>query len=330
MSDWIALSDRSDAGLARPEVLEHGLFVLEFALPVQQATVLVQVQTDEAAPRGFSVFLDPTAGISLLHRNGAEVRRHQLPGPVPQRQGTARLSFGFDTAARTWQLTYQVLGEDIGLTAQGGAPLAMTTADIQRLCQSGPGTHRHAAALWFGLTRSAALPARAPWIGLNTPVDTRRGPVRAGLLRPGELIAPLEDGFQPLRRLTRRTFPSRGSFAPVVLRSPFFGLTTDILASSDQLVLISGAAVEYLFGVEEALISAALLCDGRVAVKDERRALTDAVALDLGHPFTITADGCCLMSAFSSQDDLPHRALMDYEALPLLTLLGRTALRHVA
>jgi Hint domain len=144
------------------------------------------------------------------------------------------------------------------------------------------------------------------------------------------MIATLEDGFQPLVHLTRRTFPSRGSFAPVVLRSPFFGLTSDILVSSDQLVLISGASVEYLFGVEEALISAASLCDGKVAVKDERRALTDAVAIDLGHPFAITADGCCLMSTYGADDDLPRRALRDYEALPLLTLLGRTALRHVA
>ena len=330
MTDWLALSDRPDLEPGTPRSLDRGMFVLEFALPILHPTVLLQVRAAAPTPRAFSVFFDPEAGISLLHRHDTQVRRQLLPGPIAQRQGTARLSFTFDAAAQTWEASYQILSEGICQTARGTSVLPLTCADIHTLCTAGPGSRRHAAALWFGLTRQPTLPSRAPWIGLNTPIETKRGPVRASLLCPGDLIATLEDGFQPLHRVTRHSFPSRGSFAPVVLRSPFFGLTTDILVSSDQLVLISGASVEYLFGVEEALISAASLCDGKVAVKDERRALTDAVALDLGRPFAIAADGCCLMSAFSAQDDLPRRALMDYEALPLLALLGRTALRHVA
>ena len=330
MNDWIVLSDRADTDPGSQGMLDHGLFILEFALPILQPTVLLRLDSEGIMPGVFSVFFDPDAGISLLHRRGPEVKRHLLPGPIVQRQGTARLSFGFDTTTEVWSLTYQVLGEGISQSAAGRSVLPVSAMELHRLCVGGPGSQRHPGALWFGLTRKSALPARAPWIGLNTPIDTLRGPVKAGLLRPGDRIATLEDGFQPLVRLTRRTFPSRGSFAPVVLRSPFFGLTSDILVSSDQLVLISGASVEYLFGVEEALISAGSLCDGKVAVKDERRALTDAVAIDLGHPFAITADGCCLMSTFSAQDELPRRALRDFEALPLLTLLGRTALRHVA
>ena len=330
MADWIALSDRSERDPATTGMVDHGLFVLEFTLPILQPTVLLQFRRAAAPLRGFAVFFDPEAGISLLHRQGPQVKRHLLPGPITQRQGTARLSFVFDATAQTWALSFQILGEPISQSAIGTSVLPLSGADLQQLCTAGTGSRRHRATLWFGLTQNLALPARAPWIGLNTPVDTRRGPVKAGLLRPGDLIATLEDGFQPLQRLTRRTFPSRGSFAPVVLRSPFFGLTTDILVSSDQLVLISGASVEYLFGVEEALISAASLCDGKVAVKDERRAVSDAVALGFERPFAITADGCCLMSAFGSQDELPRRSLRDYEALPLLTLLGRTSLRHVA
>ena len=330
MTDWIVLSDRAERDPAAPTSLDHGLFVVEFALPILQPTVLLQFHAQGPAPRVFAIFLDPDAGLSLLLRQGLEVKRHVIPGPMVQRQGTARLSLAFSTEGHNWSLTYQVLGEGIRQASGGTSALPLNAAELHQLCISGPGSQRHAAVLWFGLTQNAALPARAPWIGLNTPIDTRRGPVKAGLLRPGDLIATLEDGFQPLVRATRRNFPSRGSFAPVVLRSPFFGLTGDILVSSDQLVLISGASVEYLFGVEEALISAGALCDGKVAVKDERRAATDAVALELGAPFAITADGCCLMSSFSAQDDLPRRALQDYEALPLLTLLGRTSLRHVA
>lgn len=328
--DWLALSDRADRAPDTPAVLQQGHFLLEFRLPVLDPTVLIQVQA-QGGTRAFSVFFDPIGGLSLLQRDGAQIRRHLLPGPMAQRQGIARASFGFDVALRTWNMTFDLPDEGAPQTVHGTDPLPLHVPDIHALCTDAPGSKRHAATLWFGLThRTAGLPDRAPWIGLNTPIDTKRGPVRAGLLRPGDLIATVEDGFQPLLNARRRTFPSRGTFAPVVLRSPFFGLNGDILVSSDQLVLISGASVEYLYGEEEALISAASLCDGHVAAKDERRAVTDCVALDLGAPFLITADGCCLMSACTAFDDLPRRALRDYEALPLLALLGRTALRHVA
>ncbi|MEO8242693.1 MAG: Hint domain-containing protein [bacterium] len=331
MADWIALSDRIDPPPAAQAVLERGLFVLEFALPIVEPAVLLHWKSDTNT---LSVFFDPDTGLSVLHRQGSAVKRHVLKGPLPQRSGTARMSLSYDAAPDTprqhWQLTYDVLGESLVCIATGPHPLALTHADLHALCTGAEGSKRHNATLWFGATNADILPDRAPWIGLNTPVETRRGPVRASLLKPGDLIATLDHGFLPLQGLIHRSLPSRGSFAPVVLRSPFFGLTQDILVSSDQLVLISGASVEYLYGVEEALISAGSLCDNQVAVKDERRALTDSVALDFGRPVTFTADGCCLMSAYGTGAQLPYRALMDYEALPLLTLLGRTALRHVA
>ena len=329
MGDWIALSDGKQP-VAAPALLERGLFVLEFALPLDGATVLLQLQSDTPWPRTLSVFFDPEAGLALLHRQGSDLRRHLIPGPLPQHQGTARLTFAFDAPQRVWQMSYEMIEQRIRHSARGTAPLPMSSADLHVLCSAGPGSQRHRAVLWFGATQNDTLPGRAPWIGLRTPIDTSRGPVAAGLLQPGDLIATLDQGFLPLQSLIYRTLPSRGTFVPVLLRTPFFGLSGDILVSSDQMVLISGASVEYLYGVEEALISAASLCDGQVAQKDERRAVTSSVALDLGIPALTTADGCCLISAYDCAARLPRRALQDYEALPLLTLLGRTALRHVA
>ena len=330
MTDWIALSDRKDWPKDAPALLERGLFVLEFALPLDSATVLLHLHSDAPWPRTLSVFFDPEAGLALLHRQGRDLRRHLIPGPLPQHLGTARVTFAFDAPGRTWSMGYEIIELGIRHSANGTQPLPMSAADLHSLCTAGPDSQRHRAVLWFGATQKDALPDRAPWIGLRTPIDTSRGVVAAGLLKPGDLIATLDRGFLPLHSLIHRTLPSRGSFVPVLLRTPFFGLSSDILVSSDQMVLISGASVEYLYGVEEALISAASLCDGHVAQKDERRAVTHSVALDLGIPALITADGCCLMSAYDNAAPLPHRALQDYEALPLLTLLGRTALRHVA
>ena len=330
MTDWIALSDRKDWPDDAPALLERGLFVMEFALPLDRATVLLHLQSDTPWLRTLSVFFDPEAGLALLHRQGNDLRRHLIPGPLPQHQGTARLAFTFDAPGRTWSMGYEIIELGIHRAAQGTRPLPMASADLRALCTATQDSQRHRAVLWFGATQNDMLPDHAPWIGLRTPIDTSRGVVAAGLLKPGDLIATLDQGFLPLKTLVHHTLPSRGSFVPVLLRTPFFGLSGDILVSSGQMVLISGASVEYLYGVEEALISAASLCDGHVAQKDERRAVTNSVALDLGIPALITADGCCLMSAYDTAAQLPRRALQDYEALPLLTLLGRTALRHVA
>jgi hypothetical protein len=324
MSTWIALSDRRDPAPDPLASMACGLFVLEFALPILAPAVLLQTRQGGTL---FSIFFDPQAGLSILHRQGDTLRRHLLAGPIEQRQGTARLSFTFEMARQVWGMELSLPDQDHPRRARGTGPLPLLHPILHALCSGAP---RHPAVLWFGATDAADLPKRAPWIGLNTPVDTRRGPTRAGLLKPGDMVATLDDGFQPLQRLIHHSLPSRGSFAPVILRSPFFGLTTDILVSADQMVLISGPSVEYLYGVEEALLPAAALCDNRVAVRDDRRALTQSVSLDFGQPQAVVADGCCLLSAHDGITPLPRLALREAEARPLLLLLGRTAVRHLA
>jgi len=76
------------------------------------------------------------------------------------------------------------------------------------------------------------------------------------------------------------------------------------------------------------LIPAGALIDGRKALAEHRRAVTQSVALDLGCPALFTADGCVLMS--DGADRLtppPRRILAPYEAKPLIGHSGRTLVR---
>lgn len=327
MSDWLALSDSVSPSATQPH-MDRGLFVVEFALPLDGPQILLAHHAESGPDRSLSVFVDPGTGVSLLHRSGHNTCRHRVAGELPSLRATARLTFTFETSG-DWAMSVQVSGPSTQMFgAKGSGASPMNVADLQAMAVGG---HRHSSVLWFGASAAPALPMRAPWIGPRTAIDTSKGPVQATDLRPGDLIGTLDRGFVPLRRLIRRRLPSRGSFAPILLRSPFFGLSRDILVSSDQLVLISGASVEYLCGVEEALVPAIALCDGKVAEREERRAVTDTVALDLGLPALIIADGCCLLSACETGTEaLPRRALAPFETLPLMALLGRTALRHVA
>jgi hypothetical protein len=62
-----------------------------------------------------------------------------------------------------------------------------------------------------------------------------------------------------------RTVPARGSFAPIRIRAPFFGLGQDIIVAPDQRLLLRGAEVRKLFGKDAALVPARHLVNGTAA-----------------------------------------------------------------
>ncbi len=329
MSDWIALSDRRDPRFATTgAIIPRGIFVIEFALPLTGSVVILNHQTDGAGLRTLSVFLEPEVGLMVLHRRGSAVRRHVLAGPLPLAQGVGRLSFAFDTTRDHWRMQLDVSGGGEPVWATGRDALPMGLDDLQGLCAGVGMIQRHPAVLWFGATQGASLPDRAPWIGLNTLVDTLAGPVPAGRLRPGDRILTLDDGPLPLLRVTHRDLPSAGFFAPVLLRAPFYGAERDLLVSRDQPVMLSGTLVEYHFSEDEVLIPAGALIDGRKALAEHRRAVTSSVALDLGCPALFTADGCVLMSDGADRLTPPPRRIVEpYEAKPLIGHSGRTLVR---
>lgn len=324
------MSDRGilDPDLAGRALLDAGLFVVELALPLAGSALLLNHQTEDGWPRTLALFYEPAAGLVLLHRQGKTVARHVLPGALPPGPGTARLSFRFDAPQRHWSLRLDLLegATEAGplAQAQGQNPLPLHLADVAALCHS-----RSAAApvLWFGVTRGKAPPAAAAWIGLRTPVETSLGPVAAGHLKPGDIILTLDRGPLPLLGLQRLDLPSRGSFAPVLLRAPFFGQAHDLLVSADQMLMIAGPEVEYLFGDEAAIIPAGHLVDGQTALADQRRAVASSVALDLGCAALIEADGCVLAIGLEPGRPQPLRSLQGAEAATLLTLLGRSGRR---
>lgn len=329
-ADWLVLSDRDDPA-PPPPMLAAGLFVAEFALPLQGRCLLFDYRAHDGWERGLVLFHDPELGLSLLHRQGGTLVRHTMPGPLPLVQGTGRLSLRFDAPARVWAMRFEVV-DDPGfapLHSRGANPLPLRPADITALSAAAMRLKRHPALLWFGLTRGSALPARAPWIGLRTPVDTPRGPVPAGQLRPGDLVETLDDGPLPLAALHPMHLPACGSFAPVLLRAPYFPQRQDLLVASDQMVLLEGPEVEYLFGDEEVLVPAAALVDGRSAMAEQRRAVTPSVALIFERPALVMADGCGLMAAVPG-DTAPRRCLQPYEAMTLMALLGRGGQRRRA
>lgn len=337
-TDWIALTDAGlidpvagqkgtfNANDAQTGLVHAGVFVMELALPLAGAMVVLNHQSDQGWPSTFSVFHDLAAGLVILHRQGKTVARHVLPGPLPQGRGTGRLSFRFDAPARHWDMTFELLNSDppAVIASSGRNPMPLQLADIQHLCTAARGD---GPVLWFGLTRGAAPPTSAAWIGQRTPVETSLGPVAAANLQPGMMIMTADHGPLPLLARRNLTLPARGSFAPVLLRAPFFGQQQDLLVSADQLVAVTGAEAEYLFAEESVLMRAGDMVDGRSALTDARRAVIGCIDLDLGRPALIEADGCLIAMGHHGGADASLRCLHSYEVLTLMSLLGRTVRR---
>ncbi len=325
MTGWLLLSDRdTPVAEALPDVLEAGTLVIELSWPVPTGVLL---DWRGAEGQALSLFHHPQSGIGLLWRDASGLKRLLLPGMLRLNGRVARLLFRWNRDDNSWTMRLDD-GEEatVGSTC-GLNPPAIPSWVLACLCAGRGMTRRDASVLWFGVMQGDEPPARAPWIGLTTPVPTVDGLVPAGLLRPGQWVLTRDAGPVRLRSLRRMDMPSRGSHAAIVLRAPYFARDRDLLVSTDQLVAVGGLEAEYLFGEDEVLVSAGALVDGRSALADNRRATAPGVSLDLGQLHLIEARGCTLMTAHhgpvATMPILPLRALQDYEAVPLMSLLRR-------
>ena len=335
--DWIALSDQPPPPVASRGVLECGSFVLEFDAPPEAGTVVLDYHANPDWPRAFSVFVDVAAGVVVLHRQGERLIRHYLAGPLDfTGESVARIVFSWDGPGRSWGLALVLPASGRQRTTRGRDPIPLPLADLAAICAPGGPARRHSALQWFGVRRGAAPLVCGPWIGPSTPLATPSGVVRAARLRAGDPVLTASGEVVTVRKIQRMDLPGRGSFSPVLLRAPYFAFQTDILVSPDQLVLLSGAEVEYLFGEEHVLAEARYLTDGRAAIMDQRRAVTTGLAVDTGAPHLMESDGCLLLSQDIGSAEgagaptAPFRVLHGFETVPLLALLGRGFSRNAA
>lgn len=328
MTEWLLLSDRDQPVHGKlPDRLDQATFAVELTWPAPAGVLLDWQGSGDDNGRALSLFHHPQSGLGLLWRDGAILRRFLLPGPLRLDGRIARLIFRWNNGENTWAMRLDDRLDETVASTYGLIAPVLPPAAIGQICAGKGVSRRDACVLWFGLTRGAMPPRGAAWIGLNTPVPTVEGMMPAGMLKAGQWVLTQDAGPVQLQSVRRMDMPSRGSHAAVIMRAPFHGRSQDILLSADQLVRIGGLEVEYLFGEEEVLVGAGALVDGSTVLSDNRRATTVGVSLDLGQLHLLDVDGCVLMTGhngpLSTRPILPLRALHDYEALPLMSLLRR-------
>lgn len=333
LDDWLALSDVATPGpLAKGlAAVPKGKLVVELALPLAPAVVLLQWQSEPDAPRAsFGLFHEETLGLVILIRQGDQLVRHILSGPLPDGIGTARMEMQFDVTQNRWAMSLEKLGDERAakLFAVGAGSVAIQTHAIRAIAAGDVGTIRHPAVRWFGLTAREAEPDHGQWFGMRTPFLTQRGIVAAAHLTATDRLVDKDGSLVGLSRVETRTVPTFGSFAPVILRTPFYRLTESILISPGIALVLFGPETEYLFDDDQVLIRAEHLVDDHAVSRDTSRQSAQAVHLLADRPAIVTIAGALV--ALPSVDPLPIRLLERFEAQTLISLIRQRGLRRTA
>ncbi|WP_322867852.1 Hint domain-containing protein [Aquicoccus sp. G2-2] len=260
----------------------------------------------------------------LIVADGADVFHTALHHAAHDRADILRITYSWDSEREGgWgRLAIERPEYDkvVALDLKGAPPLAME--DI-RVITTDPRRRRIGEGVIFFAVSDRVEPiGPMPSLALDVPLLGPGAYRRVGKLRPGDMVETLEAGLVPVMQVVRRTVPACGSFCPVRLRAPYFGLLRDIVVAPDQRLVVGGSEVEYNFGREAVLVPARHLVNGISAIE-----LTGAVTVSyyqviLPRHHSLIAAGCPVESLYVGRIRRKPEPLAE----SLLAPFGRDAL----
>ena len=315
---WIAISDSEEhrfsaGGIGADGVpslcdgaLARGSLVLETRLSADGRPQLL-LSYERLYPRRYRLSLQalPGGALALVIADGAEVFHTTLANPGEARADILRITYSWDTgsgdtgAAPGWgRLSVERPEHDKAVSREltGAPPLFME--DIRIMATDRRLRHVDENVLFFAVSDAIEPVGPMPSLTAEVPLLVPGGYAYAGKLRRGDMVETFESGPQPVLHIVERTVPACGSFRPVRLRAPYFGLVSDIVVAPDQRLVVGGSEVEYIFGREAVLVPARHLVNGISAIE-----LTGAVTMTyrqivLPRHESLIAAGCPVESLY--------------------------------
>ena len=260
---WLR-EDVSATATARPNAcVPKGSIVLETHLsPDARPQSLLSYRRRGARETSFSVMSTPHGSVVLVMAQGDSIVHEVIERGREARTETLQVTVSWDYAKSTGRLvvarpeTEHVIIRHFRITH---APLL---SDLLALARPQGLTEIDPDVIFLALSTSiepvGPMPSLAPSVPLETPLGLRM----AVSLKQGDVVRAASGKLVPVLETVTRTVPSLGSFRPVRLRAPYFGLKQDVVVSRHQRLLVSGPEVEYLFGREQVLIPASALTNG--------------------------------------------------------------------
>lgn len=306
---WFALSDPDEAWFSEfgaapdgtaPPLLENGpdALVVRGSLVVETRVPLVSrpkplffFHRDGAWPLHLSIQALPGGGLTLILDQGGAILHRVFNYTEAGRADILRLTYSWDAPRRKGRLALERAGEDRAQILSIPSPRPFRVDDLRALTLPGEGRYVSPKILFLAATTDAAPVGPSPTLHPEVPIATPHGYRPAGQLRRGDLILTPQGQSVPVLQALTRNLPARGSFAPLRLRAPYFGLRRDIIVAPTQKIVLSGSEVEYLFGKEAVLIQAGHLSGGSAVKAAEARRFVTYTQLLLPAHETLDAAG---------------------------------------
>ena len=267
---WLAVSsphsnsNESEADVIREfqdasqdALMIRGSLVIELRLPnTQRPEPLVLFAQDGDWPTKLALRAVPGGGLNLVLEQSGTLG-HWTPNPTEAgRTDVLRLTYSWDAPRRWGRLALERADGGQAQIINLKEPRPWRLADLKALLQHGPFRFVSTDVQYLALSDQVEPVGPMPSLSENTPIATPQGYQPLASLQRGDLVLTGDGATVPVLHALKREMPTVGTFQPIRLRAPYFGLLQDIDVASSQRLVLSGSEVEYLFGQQSVLVPA--------------------------------------------------------------------------
>lgn len=249
---------------SRPRAcVPRGSVLLETRLsPDGRPQTLLGFKREGTSVSSFSLMSTPHGSVVLVIAQGDDVVHEVVERGREARTETLQVTISWDVHKQLGRLVVARAETEHVLIRHFVIKRAPLLADLVALaCPKGL-TEIDPDVIFVALSTEIEPVGPMPTLSPSVSIETAHGMRMAMTLKQGDVVRSANGKLVPVLHTVSREVPALGSFRPVRLRAPYFGLTQDVVVSRHQRLLVSGPEVEYLFGREEVLIPASALVNG--------------------------------------------------------------------
>lgn len=280
--------------------MRRGTLLLEAQLdPVPSAQTILRIPLQAHAAGHLSILALPGGSFSIVVSQGHALTHKTLrlggdPSSEPQ-----RMSFAWDCDAGFARFAVEQAFEDNFIVADMDLPQPMALSSLTQFEAMEICAPPEARLGFLAISNRVESIGPLPGLGARTKIETSFGARPLTELKCGDLVeSAVGDAPEPVLCVAERIVPGLGSFAPLRLRAPYFGLTHDIVAAPHQKLLLTGPKVEYIFGRAEVLVAARHLVNGTSVLWEPSLPLVHYAQVLLPTNTLIESSGAALDSLF--------------------------------
>lgn len=252
-------------------LLPRGTLMVEAALGVaERPQVLLSIRREVPWPGRLSLSWVPGGGLALAVAQGERILEAVLKLPFEAREDLLRVSYAWNAPGRVGRLAVKRTDGTVLAWCTTAAPPPLAVSDARALVQAGP-----VGGAFWALSDQVEPLGPMPSLAAEVAVETPFGPRALSGLSCGDTVVTRGGTVVPVLARVARRVPALGSFRPVRLMAPYFGLQRDVVVAPGQGLVIGGAEVAYLFGCEAVLVRAGSLVNGIAAVHEEAGPVMD-------------------------------------------------------